>query len=40
MLTAIVEVYVFVYLFKFKELEREIVKYTKQPTPLLIRFFL
>jgi SNF family Na+-dependent transporter len=40
LLAGIVEIYVFVYLFKFSELEREIVKYTKTPTPFIIRFFL
>lgn len=37
---ALIEVYVFVYIFKFEELERQIIKYTGEPTPALIRFFL
>lgn len=39
-LAGIAEIYIFVYLFKLSELEREIVKYTKTPTPFIIRFFL
>jgi hypothetical protein len=37
---ATIEIYLFVYLFKFEELERAIVKYTGRPTPFIIRFFL
>jgi hypothetical protein len=40
LLVALIEIYVFVYLFKFQELEREIVRRTKTPTPFIIRFFL
>ena len=34
------ELYVFVYLFPFSELESAILRYTKMPTPAYIRFFL
>lgn len=40
MLAAVVEVYLFVYLFRFQELEKVIVRYTGKPTPFIIRFFL